>query len=60
MWALRKVGVYPNGFVRTLEDDKVLVTFHEEYGDVQFIKLGRRDARLLAKRINECLDQTRK
>lgn len=60
VWAMLRIGTFPNGFVRTLEDDKILVTYHLERGDMQFIRLTRRHARLLAKRINECLDDTNK
>ena len=44
-------------FVRTAPDDKIVIA--SEYGyEQQWIELSRSDARLLAKRINECLDAT--
>jgi hypothetical protein len=61
IWSLRGVGTYPNGYVRTTDDDGIhLVQVDTEDGPVQEMWLTRADARLLARRINECLDRTRK
>lgn len=59
-WFMRQVSVYPNGYVTTHEGDLVGVYYFDSFGDAQTILLRRRDARLLAKRINQCLDDTRK
>jgi glycine/D-amino acid oxidase-like deaminating enzyme len=50
---LRNLGTY----VRTAPDDRIVVVADHEY-DQQYLDLSRKDARLLAKRINECLDAT--
>lgn len=56
-WPLVQRG--SNGSVRTLPDDYIGIGM---WGDFrvgpQTLVLTRRDARLLAKRINECLDAT--
>jgi len=44
-------------FVLTAPDDKIVVAGVYEY-EQQWIELSRSDARLLAKRINQCLDAT--
>ena len=49
---------YPNGYVRTADNDMVQVIFCEERGQTCGLMLTRKDARLLAKRINQCLDRT--
>ena len=62
VWTLRwpLVSRKPNGSVRTLDDDYIGIGV---WGDFRVgpgsIVLTRRDARLLAKRINQCLDATR-
>lgn len=63
VWGLRRFDSRmpegcKNGVVRTLLDGYVLI----EYGtgdDFKYLKLKRADAKLLAKRINECLETTR-
>ena len=60
LWMLRRPGVYPNGWVRTWDKDRIaffLVNAEGEdgYGYV----CPRKDARLLAKRILECLEATK-
>lgn len=61
IWLLRKIGAATNGSVHTTEDDRIAVLY---YGvsrpHPQSLLLSRRDARLLAKRLNECLDGTAK
>jgi len=58
-WLLRWPPTeYPNGYVLTSEDDEIRVTYFEHEQDAQTIWLSRKDARLLAKRINQCLDAT--
>lgn len=59
-WFLRyPLTQYPNGYVNTGPDDEIRVTYFLHPGDAQTFFLSRKDARLLAKRINECLDETR-
>lgn len=57
IWVLRLSDL--NTSVRTLPDDRIAIAGEYEY-EQQWIELSRRDARLLAKRINECLDATAK
>lgn len=59
-WAMRPVGKYPQVYVRTITEKSVSCIYHEYEGQpgTGFV-LTRRDARLLAKRINQCLDSTR-
>jgi hypothetical protein len=58
-WPLVRNG--SNGSVRTMPDDYIGIG---HWGDLrvgaQTLVISRRDARLLAKRINECLDATAK
>lgn len=49
-WTLRSDF---GSWVRTAEDEKIVV-----YVDHDYIYMSRRDARLVAKRINQCLDAT--
>ena len=51
VWALRLSTL--STYVRTTESDAILIR-----SGVQYIELSRKDARLLAKRINQCLDAT--
>ena len=66
VWMLRPPGpddAYPNGHVRTAGGDRIEIAYRESLGRVGVvgvIHLSRKDARLLAKRINQCLDDTRK
>lgn len=55
IWCLSRNNL--NTYVRTAPDDQVVIVGECEY-DQQVIRLSRRNARLLAKRINECLDGT--
>lgn len=58
-WFLRyPLSGYPNAYVNTGQDDEIRVTYFLHENDAQTFFLSRRDARLLAKRINECLDAT--
>ncbi len=58
-WLLRwPPSIYPNGYVLTTDDDCIEVVYFERDGYPQALILNRRDARLLAKRINQCLDET--
>lgn len=56
IWGLRleDLGIY----VRTEVNDHVLIVGPDWVGKQSAIIVSRKDARLLAKRINECLDAT--
>lgn len=59
IWILRKIGAPTNGGVRTADGDRISILYYSEGADrAQSIVLSRKDARLLAKRINQCLDST--
>jgi len=59
LWCMRwPPATYPNGYVSTREDDLIQVAYFEREGYPQSMTLSRKDARLLAKRINQCLDGT--
>lgn len=53
-WCLRRDQLYP--ITSTGVDDTICI---QGVGD-QYLELSRKDARLLAKRINQCLDATAK
>ena len=56
VWSLRRdMGC---GYVCTMDDDKVAIFVPSDSGYVAGIRVSRKDARLIAKRINECLDAT--
>jgi hypothetical protein len=60
MWAFRMPGKYPNGYVQTTEDNQILMSFFDKEGEdgIGIIR-SRRDARLLARRILQCLEKTK-
>ena len=64
IWGLRKLPGL-SGFVRTVSTTEVQIVMHqpnvETLADLppQVMEMSRKDARLLAKRINQCLDETR-
>lgn len=59
-WASKKIGVYPNTMIKTLENNMIQIQFFPEKDrDGIAFNLDRRHARLLAKRINQCLDETK-
>lgn len=57
-WMMRTPGTYPNGYVRTLPGDRIQISYYDHQHHPQTIMLDRQDARLLAKRVNQCLDET--
>jgi len=59
IWTLRGIGQANNCFVRTKENDMVEIVF-EDLNGIATVMLTRKDARLLAKRVNQCLDGSRK
>lgn len=53
----RKPGVYPNGEVFLRKDGNIALCFYpEEKQDGFMFKLNKRDARMLARRILQCLE----
>lgn len=68
IWQARKMGVYPNGHVKLQAPEwngkkKPLTRYIAVYvepgdGKSYGLRIERKLARLLAKRINQCLDQT--
>ena len=54
----RDFASYPNGYVNTADGDLIQVVYFERPSYPQTLTLSRKDARLLAKRINQCLDGT--
>lgn len=59
LWMMRYPQTYPNGYVRTIDNERIVIAQFENDTDIgQSMVLDRKDARLLAKRINECLDAT--
>ena len=60
IWMMRSPGKYPNGEVSTTLDGRLSLSYYEKrIGYITGISMSRRDARLLAKRINQCLDETK-
>jgi len=55
------VGLPPNmrAYVRTTDDDMILIAA-DDWPEWSRIIVTRREARMIAKRINECLDKTKK
>lgn len=64
IYGLRKLASL-SGYVRTISADEVQIVMHQPKANSvadappQVLELSRKDARLLAKRINHCLDDTR-
>lgn len=59
IWSARKWGTYPNTYVRTFNKEKIGIVMSEDEGNGSAMIMTRRMARLLAKRINQCLDETK-
>lgn len=58
VWMCREVGVYPNASVACDDDDLIKVAVEPGDGKSYGLRMSRKTARLLAKRINACLDAT--
>ena len=54
VWALRKD--YGSGYVATDEGDTIVLCLPDGTGMADRLRISRKDARLLARRINQCLD----
>ena len=57
LWSLRGVNSL---YVKTADDDRIEIMFPDGAGYANGFSISRKDARLLAKRIKQCLDATRK
>lgn len=60
IWISRIPPIYPNAYVLTAPNDEIRVSVFESEDDAVTFYMSRKDARLLAKRINQCLDGTAK
>lgn len=58
IWPTRPMGVRPQQYVRTADESNVEVTFVIAAGEAWAVRLSRHDARMLARRLNQCLDET--
>lgn len=56
IWCLRPDLEPP--YVRTADNDQIVILGPSDVGTPSIIRISRKDARLLAKRINQCLDAT--
>ena len=60
LWAVHKVGRYPNAYLSTVDKATIKLEYYwRPGGDGISINLSRRMARLLARRLNQILDQTK-
>jgi len=59
VWTLRRIGQSANVFVRTKENDMVEIVFEDINGNAT-VTTTRKESRMIAKRINQCLDGSRK
>lgn len=57
IWSLRGVN---SPYVKTADGDRIEILVGDGAGYANGLSFTRKDARLLAKRINQCLDETRK
>lgn len=57
LWSLRGVNSI---YVKTADNDRIEILAPDGKGEAYGFSISRKDARLLAKRINQCLDATRK
>jgi len=60
IWMLRQIGKTPNGYI-SFNHDRTVNVFFWNFPDIRDSLLGidRRTARLLARRINQALDETK-
>ena len=60
IWPVREIGKYPNFYVETEPTGYLKITAAAGVGQMNSgFRITRRHARLLAKRINQCLDGTK-
>ena len=59
IWPTRRIGVYPQFYLATVDSKNIKLAYcSANMGGVVF-HIDRRHARLLAKRINQMLDETK-
>jgi len=59
-WGLHKPGASPNGYVSTASPKELRIELYPIYMEPGFaFKLSRREAKLLARRITQCLEKTK-
>lgn len=60
VWITKPIGVYPYGIIKTFDKNHVSVGICPSKGEyITSLVFTRREARMLAKRINQCLDDTK-
>lgn len=60
VWAARPVGAYPNFYVEVGPNNTIELFISEHKGQtMEGLRVDRKLARLVAKRINQCLDDTK-
>ena len=59
VWVTRIAPNYPTTYVEAVDETVVLTHFDVEDSYARSTVLSRSEARLLARRINQCLDETR-
>jgi len=60
VWAVKRTGGYPNGYVRTEDEKHLDISFFLEEGrDGAGFTVTRQFAKMLARRINQCLEATK-
>jgi len=63
VWPTRPIGTYPQTYVQIAKDDDEMIEISRFIiggDDGVGLLFSRAEARLLAKRLNACLDETRK
>lgn len=58
LWALKRIGHYPTIHLTTVDSKNIKLACYSPDGDGFSLEISRRDARLLAKRLNQILDDT--
>ena len=59
VWPVHEIGKYPNYYVRTEPTHDLAIFAATGNGMQEGFRITRRGARLLARRINQCLDSTK-
>lgn len=59
VWAIRSHDVLPQGYVSTNDKSTLVLLYYDKKGCITQWVLPRRDARLLARRILQCLEETK-
>ena len=58
IYSIRCIGTYQQIYVKTHNENILELSFFQQSADGAAVLVYRKDARLLAKRINQCLDET--